>query len=90
MASTSNNVCLTRLDIAQYLNDSGEKPSGQNWTNYYEKFVHRLCSKLAVKKSELPQQIVKDICKIKDFYQKHKKYEIECAAYILQHTRLNA
>ena len=77
MASTSNNVCLTRLDIAKYLNDSGERPSNQNWTNYYEKFIHRVCSKLAMKKSEMPSQMSKDISEIKGFYQKcHRKYEI--------------
>ena len=72
----ASNVKLTRLDIAKYLNEKDEKPSKNNWTNYYDKFVHRVCSKLAIKKSELPQQILKDICKIKDFYPKCQfKYE---------------
>ena len=76
MASTSNNVCLTRLDIAKYLNEKDIKPSKSNWTVYYDKFVHRVCSKLAIKKSELPTQILKDIGKIKDFYEKCQwKYE---------------
>ena len=67
---------LTRLDIAKYLNEKDIKPSKGNWTNYFDKFVHRLCSKLAIKKSELPQQIFRDINKIKDFYEKcHWKYD---------------
>ena len=66
----ASNVKLTRLDIAKYLNEKDEKPSKNNWSNYYNKFVHRVCSKLAIKKSELPQQIFKDICKIKDYYPK--------------------
>ena len=68
---------ITRLDIAKYLNDKDIKPSKSDWTNYYDKFIHRVCSKLAVKKSELPQQIFKDICKIKDFYPKcQHSYEV--------------
>ena len=81
----SNNVGLTRLDIAKYLNEKDIKPSKINWTNYYDKFVHRVCSKLAIKKSELPQQIFRDINKIKGYYEtcqwsydkmvkKHAKY----------------
>lgn len=60
---------LTRLKIVQELFLKDIKPYSND---YSAKFVEYICSTLHMNKSEVPEQIYKDIYKIKDFLQKIK------------------
>ena len=77
MADSKEIECLSRLEVVNYLCDLRIRPAkGKNLNELYrEEYIKYICSRLLIHKDQVPDEVIRNLYEIKNFYLKHGRNE---------------